>query len=216
MKKRNGCVIVFATLPEAEPLILRIGAERSSEETFTVFHADARPHRQAITVIVSGMGLLSARKAMRFVFARYEPGFVLNCGIAGSLSGDFEIGGIFAIERTGTVFHRKNRPGIDWVAADLIRPAGCRAARLASVRDPLFDRRRKSGLSPLADLVDMEAAAVAQACTKNKTPCGILKIVSDDAENRQLLLDNLHGLSARLAEHIQPELNHLISQRRIA
>ena len=198
---------------EAEPLIKRLHARQNHQPPLSVFDVDRAAYDCPLCIVISGMGLQAAEKTMQCVFDHYTPDLVINCGIAGSLSGCFKPGTILAVSETGLATGETNGAAINWLANHTFEGDQYSAVRLVSVDKPLFDGERKNRLQPHAQLVDMEAAVIARVCFEHQTPCKILKIVSDDAENRQLLLDNLHPFSEQLAAHIYPKINHWIDQR---
>ncbi len=198
---------------EAEPLIQRLNAELSCSLPFKVFEAHSPDGEEKILILISGMGTESAGQAIQFILHHYTPDQVMNCGIAGSLSKHLAIGTLVQVAEAGLVVDFNNGIDIRWTAVATSEQTNYPAVRLLSVSEPVFDPYRKSTLQPYAQLVDMEAAVIARHCSEQNTPCRILKIVSDDAENRQLLLDNLHRLSDQLAETLYMEMNPLTTQR---
>jgi aminodeoxyfutalosine synthase len=207
-------LLVFATLFEAEPFLQRLGAERMCDNPFTVFRSTCSSLPAEFLILITGMGLQSAKQAMHFVVNQYNPNHIINCGIAGTLHDNINIGDIYQVGVTGSVNDEQpNQIKINWTVAKPDELTELPAVRLLSVQKPLFNGEQKHKLSPYAQLVDMEGAAIAQTCRQYDLPYQIFKIVSDDAEDRQLLLDNLHRLSDQLANYIYLRINQLLPQR---
>ena len=159
-----------------------------------------------LPVLLTGVGKVRAAIAVTQLLAATHPSMVVNIGTAGSLrhghDGVHEIGTVIqhdfaseAIERiTGIGF------GPPIVLGDgLTLATGDQFVQGGPVRDALAER---------ADLVDMEAYAVAAACRAADVPVRIVKLVSDDADEDALrswvdtVSDHARTLAAWVDEHL--------------
>ena len=66
----------------------------------------------------------------------------------------------------------------------------------------VFGGKPKEELAKVADIVDMEGYNVSKSCRENKVSIALIKVVSDfaDSEGKQAIQNNIHRLSAELAE----------------
>ncbi len=138
---------------------------------------EARPfeaqagHRPHVRVLVTGMGRHNARRSARLALASAPPDVVLTCGFAGGLNP--------ALARGEVVFAAE--PGFVW--RDRLLAAGARPAtfhcadRIAATAAEKRQLREATG----ADAVEMESAAIAEACRRRGVPCVTVRVISDAA-----------------------------------
>ena len=192
-------LFVFATRAEADPLLATFGdivCSQSNESHLFRCGSAAR-------LLLTGMGPDAAGRVLREELARVRPAAVVNAGIAGALHAGFGLGDLVDVEATAHA-----APGaaanFDFLALVGQRPAwwprDLRRGRLLTRTQPLFDANEAAQLAASADLVDMEGAAIAQACADAGIPCAVIKAVSDFADDRATLLSNLAGASHALAQ----------------
>ncbi|PKM10691.1 MAG: hypothetical protein CVV13_11985 [Gammaproteobacteria bacterium HGW-Gammaproteobacteria-3] len=210
MARHPVFVLVFATAMEAAPLLQRLNARTERLLPFAVYRAQCGANDKLL-ILITGMGLQAARQAMHYMMTHYAPTHIVNLGIAGSLSRDCALGDIVQVTETGVVRAGDDAIRITWTT--LSAHADKAPVRLLSVNEPVFDNTQKQKLAPYAQLVDMEGAAIAAFCQQHALSCRIFKIVSDDAENRQLLLNNLTRLSGQLAAYFHLRITHFLSPK---
>lgn len=196
--------LLAATMPEAQPLLEQLGAERLPDQAFRVYRFGGTAERPGGVVIISGMGPAAAADAAEHVIARHGAEAIVNFGICGAVSGAAAAGAVFAVAHVvdgdaageGSL---KLGPGA-WPTLP--------RARLATVREPVFGGSRRAELAARADLVDMEGYAVARAAAGRGVPCSLIKAVSDAADDggREALRRNIDGVSRRLAAVLAPAL----------
>lgn len=214
MTTGSTIAFVFATSMEADPFIARVNASQTKKYPMPIYRTTISG--QPIIIIISGMGMAQAKTATEFVINHYAVNLIFNCGVAGSLTDVFDIGDILNITRS-FIFKddniqddvcnlTANSPGID------VYPDGV----LLTVDRPVFDQDKKSSLTGIAQLVDMEGGIVARVCTQNNIPCQLIKIISDYSVKRNQLKKNLCSVSNKLADRIMSDIVCLFSQEKIA
>ena len=207
--------LVFATAMEAEPFLNKMAVSQIARFPFTVYSVNDRRTRNLL-VAICGMGLESAALAVDHLINHYRPSRILNCGIAGSLSDAYTVGDILRIAMVANTNDKQTPSDLSQLEflslpCDIpTYPGGLLTARLASQAVPVFNVDRRSLLADYVDLVDMEGWAVASVCQRYGLSCGMLKVVSDHAEDRETLLQNLTHTSRRLAEFVSYFIDVLI------
>lgn len=121
-------------------------------------------------VVIGGIGEKRARHAAELVIERAQPRLLVSAGIAGALSPRLKVGDVGRIREVVDVAtgERYATQGGDWVLVTS-----------KDVSDPAEkqDLLAKYG----ADVVDMEAAAVAQVARERGIEFAAVKAISDDA-----------------------------------
>lgn len=195
MPRNRG--VVFATALEANPLIARVGASRVANDTRFPTYASS-----SMTVLISGMGKVNAALGVVHLLQSYAVDEVWNLGLCGALAPGFAPGDLRRITEVREGDRDPSHPGVDTLRLpDGIGPE-LPSARLVTVDLPVFDVERRRALLSWGELVDMEGAAVARACSLWGVPCVLLKGVSDLAEvdGKARLLENAASVSESLAE----------------
>ncbi|MFC6239467.1 nucleosidase [Longivirga aurantiaca] len=159
-----------------------------------------------LPVLLTGVGKVRAAIAVTRLLATARPSMVVNIGTAGGLrhglDGVHEIGTVlqhdFASEAIEKITGIRFGPPIE-LGAGLTLATGDQFVQGGPVRDALAER---------ADLVDMEAYAVAAACREADVPVRIVKLVSDDADEHALrswvdtVSDHARTLATWVDEHL--------------
>ncbi|MFW6335336.1 MAG: hypothetical protein ACOC0W_08700 [Desulfosalsimonas sp.] len=164
--------LVMATYMEAKPFVYGIDWNRSAESPFPAYFAEN------LCLTISGMGKANAAAACAWMCTAVGPQCIVNLGAAGANLEGFSLGSLYRITqvfetdrlhfKTGEPFsHRPDTSGL--------LPGASLATRESPVMDP-EDRRQTAYV---AELSDMEGAAVVQAAARFATPCYVFKFVSD-------------------------------------
>ncbi|MBX9583375.1 MAG: hypothetical protein K2X87_23990 [Gemmataceae bacterium] len=148
---------------------------------------EAAPFRRAVRgrpdvdIVVTGIGHAAAAKAIAGVLAGPRPGLVVMAGFGGALRDGLRVGDV--VTPAEVVDDRGGR----WACA------GGGAGRLLTMSAIAATPAEKRSLGDRfsADVVDMESAAVAEACRAAGVPFRAVRAVSDTVDV---------GLSPRLAE----------------
>jgi adenosylhomocysteine nucleosidase len=165
----------------------------------------AAADRTGIAVAVCGVGPASARRAAEAVTRRDPPAAVVVAGFAGALWPGLAVGDVV------TAAEVVDEAGGRWRCADV----GQGTARVLTTSRLIGSPAEKRALGErhLADVVDMESAAVAQVCEARGVPFLAVRAVSDtvDTALSPRLVKLLSGgkaspLKAALALIRQPSL----------
>ena len=173
MGGRSVTLMIMATMLEAKPFVKGLSLKPYVKKPFPVFTTDN------LVLVISGIGKAHAAAATAYGLLTFSPSAVINTGAAGALDGDHPAGSIYQISKI--IEH--DRPNIltgKPVRHKPDRIDGIDTAVLATGDRPVIDAKGRSRLSALAQLVDMEAAAVVQTCRTMSAPCHVFKFVSDD------------------------------------
>jgi len=165
-------LFIMATMLEAKPFIPGLGLKPISGKPFPVFENKGR------ILVISGIGKANAAAAACYGCMTFAPARVINAGAAGALDAAHPIGAIYQISRV--IEH--DRPDIFSGKPVFHQPDpvdGINSAVLATGDRPVIDPAERKRLSAMAELADMEAAAIVQTCRTMGVFCHVLKFVSD-------------------------------------
>ncbi len=156
--------VVAAMRVELAPLLRGVRALRvDGVELFELAEA---------VIGIGGIGAKFARHAAEVVNKYARPNVLLSAGIAGAVSGTLSIGDVCQVREVvdAATGLRYSTTGGDWV--------------LVTAQDVIdADRKHELRTTFGADLVDMEAAAVAQVARGHSVEFACLKSIFDDAES---------------------------------
>lgn len=188
--------IVYATLREAEPFLRRVSAEPLTGQPLPLFRA-AAAGQAASMVVVSGMGKVAATLAASHLVLTQRVSVLLNAGLCGRLNrdGGRRIGDLLRISSAVEGDCDRFGQAEPAVACDPGWFSHLASARLVTSDRPVFESAWRDRLAPVAELADMEGAAVARVAQCYGIPCAMIKGISDGADE-----------SGRLdvARHIDP------------
>jgi adenosylhomocysteine nucleosidase len=165
--------LVMATFLEAKPFIENLDLKQEQKHPFPLF-ANA-----VLRLVISGVGKANAAMATALYCHQFKPACLGNFGAAGALSPKNPLGEIFQVVE----IREFDRPHFKTGDPHLFRPhllEGFQNATLATSDRVVVHGDERHRISQIADLVDMEGAAVVQAARRFKTPCHTFKFVSDD------------------------------------
>lgn len=197
--------LIGAMSVEVEGLIAQMEGTRTypiGMDTFVtgrLFGVDA-------VLAVCGPGKINAAMCAQSMILHYRPQWVLNLGVAGAACGDVAIGDLVIAD--SAVQHDVDTSPIgdpvcmvskinlvnipcDAALADKLMAAAaqledCHAHRGVIATGDQFinsgDVRQRIRSLTNAMAVEMEGAAVAQACYMHGVPCGVLRSISDQAD----------------------------------
>jgi adenosylhomocysteine nucleosidase len=189
--------IVIATMLEAKSLIDGMALSVLEEKPFRVFG------NAEYLLIISGIGKVNAGVATGYLAAKFGVPVFLNVGAAGALSEQCNFGDIYhivdVIEPDSEMVLLKTART---AKADMLK--GFAMATLATQDVPVINPETRKRLSALADLADMEGAAVLQAAKKFGARCYLFKIVSDTAEHcdDRRIVENIKMLGTALRDFV--------------
>ena len=167
--------IVAALDRELQPLVRNWPVVQTQHEgqSFTFYESSYA------VAVAGGIGLASARRAAEAAIARYSPHLMISAGISGALTGDLRVGETvfpaIVIDARDSSRHE--------TAIQKTRIANTPLARTTLVSYPEIagiEQKEKLGKAYSAQVIDMEAASVAQAAGAHGIPFIAIKSISDD------------------------------------
>lgn len=201
-------IAIIAAMPQ-EIRELAHTLENVCEEHFhhlRVLRGDYQGH--TLTVIESGIGKVNAAIATVHIIASDRPRAVINTGSAGGLGKNVHIGDVVVGSRVahhdvdvrafGYALGQVPQMPLEYLADSTLAQAAAQAASAfqgAAVHhglivsgDQFIDHAEKVARLrsdfPEALAVEMEAAAIAQTCHQLRTPCVIIRAISDHADEK--------------------------------
>ncbi len=196
MQGNSRTGIVMATMIEAGPLISALDLVPAGDGPLRIFSAGAAP-----VLAVSGIGKVNAALAAEYLILTYGVASVFNIGAAGATGTTMRTGDIFHIDAIiepdrPRIMNRSQRSS----APDTLD--GFPKASLATLDRPLVSAPERASVASRADLVDMEGAAVLQACRLFRARCYLFKMVSDTPEHQSdtEIVENIRRLASPLAD----------------
>lgn len=172
MAKRAVIGLLMATHLEAKPFLEGIAYERIADSPFPVYKSDET------VLVVSGMAKANAAMACACLALTHAPACIVNMGAAGAAGGGHPLGAIYHVSEAVEYDRRHFRTGLPFRHRPNILE-GFATARLATQDRPVIDPEKRREIAPMAELLDMEGAAVIQAAQKFHIPCYLFKFVSD-------------------------------------
>ncbi len=179
MRKQDLACILMATRIEAEPFIKGLGLSKNEKKPVPVFES------RGIVLSISGIGKSNAAIASTNLINRYGPKLIINLGAAGALSNNFMIGDILHIDR----IIEPDRPRLLSLKPEVHKPdtlKGFDLASLATHDRPILSPQDRMAAGRLSELVDMEGAAIVQACRAFEIKAYLFKIVTDTPSSRKM------------------------------
>jgi len=157
--------IVAALERELRPLIKHWSASEKeyAGRRFRFFE------NQNVVVVCGGIGAAAARRAAEAVIATYEPALIYSAGFAGALDPGFKVSRVVEPQRV------LNASDGSSVSLDHGEGLLVSVASVASAEQKLKLRE-----SYRAQMVDMEAAAVARAAEARGIRFSVVKVISDE------------------------------------
>lgn len=197
MQKNNITGLVIATKFEAKPFLKGLAPEQISVKPFPVYK------RGTLLLVVSGIGKVNAALAASVLIRDYDAFRIINAGAAGAVNEGFPLSEIYHVNR---VFE-PDRPRLPGNRQRIHKPdilKGFSMARLATQDRPVLDPSERKKLSKDTDLVDMEGAAVVQACRFFERQCYLFKLVSDTPEHNKSsdIILNIRRYRTKLFEFV--------------
>jgi len=198
-------LVVAALAIELAPLVRRLGLARDAAGTW---HGARRGAR--IVAATTGIGLARARATTDALLRAHAPRAALAIGIAGALRRGLAVGDVVVpADVVDGASGARFQPMLAQTALGAPRPSG----RLVSAPAAALTRADKAELRRRheADAVDMESAAIADACERAGVPWLCARSISDDADSEiaaeALLLTDAEG-RPRIGAALRHVLRH--------
>lgn len=157
--------------------------------------------KNKIILAKSGVGKVSSATTTQYIIDRYHPTYIVNIGIAGSLSPDLKVGDTIIAKKMvqhdfdvtafgcpkGYISNgiEPNKPTIfysDKKLIDKFKKGNCvKQGTIASGDIFVMDIRLKNSIKREfgADAIDMESAAIAHTAKRNNIPVIVVRTISD-------------------------------------
>jgi len=131
----------------------------------------APPAKPVTDVLMTGIGVRKASRALQSYLASHHPSLVLTCGFAGGLNPRHRLGQVLIDDTAGGPFRGRIRdmdvfPGT-FVHSDRVVVTAREKAVLHEVSS--------------ADAVEMESSTIATLCQQHGIPVIVLRVISDTA-----------------------------------
>jgi len=199
--KTQSAAIIFASIVEAKPFLEAVPSEQIGGNPFMKWKFHIPETNLEGWVAVCGVGKVAAAIAAQRFIAMYGPSVIINAGVCGAASSGSLIGDVYRITEAveGDLMPEYSKPQACWAGSWEHLPE----ARLITRDMPVYhmtpDERNSS---KQIEVVDMEGAAIARCCNFNRTPCVLLKGVTDfaDAEARESIKKTAKMVSRRIAD----------------
>src|SRR3990172_1755624 len=194
MNNNSPLGIIMATRIEADPFIRGLRLSAIEKKPFAVLG------NEEVILAISGIGKSNAAIAAAHLISRYHPERIFNLGAAGSASGKQDI---------GTIMHINKIVELDRVRPFSVKPVihkpdvldGFSQAALATQDRPVLAPEDRAAADQYADCIDMEWAAIVQACRAYGIKVYLFKIITDTAESGESdIIRNILNTRIRLFE----------------
>jgi adenosylhomocysteine nucleosidase len=173
-----GWAFLFALRRESAPFARRLRfAERLPAPCPGAIY---ETKRGPAVVLETGIGGDRAATATHWLLDNFDPRLVVVCGYAGALSPNARAGDVFLASEVV-------EPGNDelhWRTTVPAELGDLRVGRLVTVAHLAGRPAAKRALARQtgAVAVDMESAAIAEACQERRVPCAVVRAISDTAD----------------------------------
>ncbi|MCF8024662.1 MAG: hypothetical protein K9K82_04140 [Desulfobacteraceae bacterium] len=199
MPTNRNISIIIATYTEAKPFVEKIDWQHCVKRPFPVYFG------KALTLVISGIGKTNAAMACAWLSSTASAECIVNIGAAGANRDGLPLGSIHHISKaveTDRLHLKTGRPFLH--RPDVMD--GFSTARLATSDRPVTKAEERRQIAALAELSDMEGAAVIQAARKFQTRCFLFKFVSDTPEHTigQEIITNIRIYRDALFDFLMP------------
>jgi adenosylhomocysteine nucleosidase len=155
--------VVVAMRRELAPLLRGVQAQQADGVEFF--------ERESAVVAIGGIGRSAAHRAAEAVVAKYSPGMLISAGIAGALSPVLKVGDIV-----------RSRGAVDAVTGTVFSAGGDALVVTVSSVNGAVEKRTIAQRWKSVDVVDMEAAAVAEVAERRGIWFFAIKAISDEVD----------------------------------
>ncbi|MCF8028378.1 MAG: hypothetical protein K9K81_08430 [Desulfobacteraceae bacterium] len=178
MPKHHRIGLIMATYIEAKPFVEKTNWLGSEKKPFPVYYGNR------VILVVSGMGKANAAAACAWLCVRESVKSIVNTGAAGANQQGLPLGGIHHISEALETDRRHFQTNAPFCHKPSVLE-GFSTLRLATREEAVIDPDQRRQTAAIAELSDMEGAAVVQIANKFEIPCFLFKFVSDTPEDTQ-------------------------------
>lgn len=195
---------VFATHTEAKILMERCAAEPLQQQPFSVYRLVHQHNADWGRLLISGVGKVRAALGLAHLAHVWKTHQVVNAGLCGALGDDMQLGQVYRISSCCQADALRMGQPEPTIHLPERRFTDLPQASLCTVDKAVFDPQKRKQLAQVAQLVDMEGAAIALAAELMQIEVQLIKVVSDwaDQTGQQQLEKNLRWCRQTLAQTI--------------
>jgi adenosylhomocysteine nucleosidase len=137
-----------------------------------------RLRARTLTVLITGVGFDRARSAIEWLLVDQGPDLVVAAGFAGALDPGLAVGDVIVGSEVVETDGEHWRTVLPAELGD--RECGRVLTARQMITSPATKRRLHRDTRAVA--VDMESAAIAEACQAGRIPCAVIRAISDAAD----------------------------------
>lgn len=167
---------MFALERESAPFLRRRRILSAIPGALASAHYLEVPRGNAL-VVETGVGFERAKSAIDWLLERYEPRMVVAAGFAGALDPGLRVGDVLVASEVVEQDEQDWRVALPMELGDLACGRLVTSPRMVATAAAKQDLRASTG----ALAVDMESAAIAEACQEAHVPCAVVRAISDTA-----------------------------------
>ena len=178
-----GWAFLFALRRESAPFERRFElCATIGRRPYLAQHGFIRAGANRLVVMETGIGAERAGAAARWVLEQCMPRLVVACGFAGALSPTLKIGDVLVASEVVEPAEDE----LHWRTAVPAEVGDLTVGRLLTAKRLVATPADKRSLArqTRAVAVDMESAAIAEACEQWRVPCAVVRAISDTADTR--------------------------------
>ncbi len=164
--------IIIATTIEAEPFLRGLDLATAETKPVRVWSGER------VVLALSDIGKSNAAIATAHCIEAHRPSVILNFGAAGAADPKAAIGDIYHVDKV----YELDRPQMQHATPVVHKPdtlKGFRRASCGTADRPVLEAHERARAAQFADIVDMEASAIVQACGRYGVKCHIFKVITD-------------------------------------
>jgi len=179
-------LITMAHKGEAQGVIEKYNLKKISNELY---------ENQEIVLLITGEGPFEAAIRTALIIPRYSFKFILNLGIAGTISEDCKVGDVISVRTIYLL--QNNKPSFKSFQSDKV------GQDCLTSFERILDPEKVINLRGLGSIVDREAWGVAMAAKAAGVPFKSYKVVSDQAgtlDACELVRERAYDYSLKLAD----------------
>lgn len=200
-------LLIFATELEAEPFIKNMKMVLQEVKFPKTYSSPG------LDLIITGIGKANAAMSTALALSQKDYSRIINLGAAGALKKDMDMGEVFSVKK----IVEPGRPSLKDGGLRIAFPEKFELlpARTLATRDRVVvSKEDRLALSKIADIVDMEGAAILQACKKFGKSCSMIKFISDGIEHHEtrFIAQNIAELRSEFYKKVSEELKLFSTQ----
>ncbi|HPA15364.1 MAG TPA: hypothetical protein PKV75_08870 [Desulfobacterales bacterium] len=179
MQENSVIGIIMATHLEGDPFVDELSLDRWEDDPFPVYR------NEKAVLLISGIGKANAAMGCTYLGMKFHPSRIYNLGAAGAADISFPLGSIYHVRKV----IEPDRPDLETGLPHEHTPdtiPGYPTVTLATQDRPIKDPSERRMIFPQAEIMDMEGAAVVQACRLLQIRCLLFKFVSDNPQNHDI------------------------------